>query len=88
MQVTVREEPSVALVSIVGSVASLTANDLQTAMAGAVQNGQPSSKKASARRSSRCRTCAVCSPCNRLPRLPHESSARFSPTRDQIPDPF
>ena len=40
MQITVREEPSVALVSIVGSVDSLTANDLQTAMAGAVQNGQ------------------------------------------------
>jgi anti-sigma B factor antagonist len=35
LQVTIREEPPVALVSIVGSVDSL-----QTAMAGAVQNGQ------------------------------------------------
>src|SRR5262245_54334903 len=40
MQVTIREESSVALVSIVGSVDSLTAGELQTAMAGAVQKGQ------------------------------------------------
>ena len=40
MQVTIREEPPVALVSIVGSVDSLTANDLQAAMASAVQKGQ------------------------------------------------
>ena len=40
MQVTIRGEPPVALVSIVASVDSLTANDLQAAMASAVQKGQ------------------------------------------------
>jgi len=40
MQVTIRAERSVALVSIVGSVDSLTAGDLQAAMAGAVEKGQ------------------------------------------------
>jgi anti-sigma B factor antagonist len=40
MQVTIREEPSGTLVSIVGSVDSLTASDLQAAMTGAQQNGQ------------------------------------------------
>jgi anti-sigma B factor antagonist len=40
MQVTIREEPSVALVSIVGSLDSLTAGDLLNAMAGAVKKGR------------------------------------------------